>query len=81
MIDGFCGSGGLAIQLADKFDNIHCIDLDPVKLENLKINAKIYNKNVTTQLTDFLEYEHEYSEDIILTLCPPWYSFIKLGVE
>ena len=30
IIDGFCGSGGLAIQLAQRFKNVTCIDIDPM---------------------------------------------------
>ncbi|CAD8194045.1 unnamed protein product [Paramecium octaurelia] len=72
VIDGFCGSGGLAIQLASKFDNLLCIDLDPVKLKNLQANAVIYQRTIETQLNNFLLIEHEFDENTILTLCPPW---------
>jgi trimethylguanosine synthase len=30
VVDGFCGSGGLAIQLAKCFKSVTCIDIDPV---------------------------------------------------
>lgn len=32
IIDGFCGSGGLAIQMAKLFQDITCVDLDPNKI-------------------------------------------------
>ena len=30
IIDGFCGSGGLAIQLAQRFKNVTSIDINPM---------------------------------------------------
>lgn len=41
-IDGFCGSGGNAIQLAKAFDLVYAIDLDPRKIADAKENAKLY---------------------------------------
>jgi len=32
VVDGFCGSGGLAIQLAMRFKKVTCIDIDPMYL-------------------------------------------------
>lgn len=42
IIDGFCGSGGLAIQLAQRFKNVTCIDIDPIKIKNITNNLNVY---------------------------------------
>lgn len=79
IIDGFCGSGGLAIQLALKFSEVLCVDLDPKKIENLSHNAKLYNVYPETVQCDFLELKCEYDENAIVLLCPPWYRSFELG--
>ena len=41
VIDGFSGCGGNTIQLAKLFDEVISIDIDAVKIENLKKNAEL----------------------------------------
>lgn len=37
VIDGFCGSGGLAIQLAQKFKTLTCVDIDPMYIHKVSL--------------------------------------------
>lgn len=75
IIDGFCGSGGNAIQFAMCCDHVIAIDIDPVKLEMAKHNAKIYNveNKIEFILGDFLQLAScgKFQADIVF-LSPPW---------
>ncbi|CAD8061648.1 unnamed protein product [Paramecium primaurelia] len=71
VIDGFCGSGGLAIQLAKCFKTVICIDIDPIKINNITNNLQVYESIATVIQMNFLEYTHT-NQDFILIMCPPW---------
>ena len=42
ILDGYCGIGGNSIQFAKIFHKVIAIDIDPIKIEAAKNNAKIY---------------------------------------
>lgn len=42
ILDAFCGVGGNAIQFALTCENVIAIDIDPIKLQMAKHNAKVY---------------------------------------
>lgn len=44
-LDGFCGCGGNAMSLARVFQNVICVDLDPIKISNCQHNSSIYQVN------------------------------------
>ncbi|XP_075145266.1 uncharacterized protein LOC142220169 isoform X1 [Haematobia irritans] len=75
MVDGFCGSGGNAIQFALTCEKVIAIDIDPVKLEMAKHNAKIYNVSHKIEfiLGDFLQLASggKLKADVVF-LSPPW---------
>ncbi|CAK80457.1 unnamed protein product (macronuclear) [Paramecium tetraurelia] len=80
VIDGFCGSGGLAIQLAKCFKTVICIDIDPMQNTifinsarsiTLPIICKCMNPQQPQSQMNFLEYTHT-NQDFILIMCPPW---------
>ena len=41
-MDGFCGVGGNAIQFAFTCERVIAIDIDPVKIELARHNARVY---------------------------------------
>ncbi|CAK69896.1 unnamed protein product (macronuclear) [Paramecium tetraurelia] len=59
VIDGFCGSG------------VICIDIDPIKINNITNNLQVYESIATVIQMNFLEYTHT-NQDFILIMCPPW---------
>lgn len=75
IVDGFCGSGGNAIQFAHTCDKVIAIDIDPVKLEMAKHNAEIYKvaHKIEFILGDFLQMAvgGKLKADIVF-LSPPW---------
>ncbi|XP_061394087.1 trimethylguanosine synthase [Musca vetustissima] len=75
LVDGFCGSGGNAIQFALTCDRVIAIDIDPLKLEMAKHNAKIYNVSHKIEFIcgDFLQLANtgKLKGDIVF-LSPPW---------
>ena len=42
VVDAFCGAGGNTIQLAKVCKKVISIDIDPVKIELAKHNARVY---------------------------------------
>ncbi|XP_073823551.1 trimethylguanosine synthase 1 [Musca autumnalis] len=75
LVDGFCGSGGNAIQFALTCERVIAIDIDPLKLEMAKHNAKIYNVSHKIEFIcgDFLQLAAtgKLKSDIVF-LSPPW---------
>lgn len=75
LVDGFCGSGGNAIQFAETCDKVIAIDIDPVKLEMARHNATIYNvaHKIEFILGDYLHIASsgKLRADIVF-LSPPW---------
>ncbi|KAM7360058.1 trimethylguanosine synthase 1 [Cochliomyia hominivorax] len=75
IVDGFCGSGGNAIQFALTCDKVIAIDIDPLKLEMAKHNAQIYkvSHKIEFILGDFLQLAAggKLKADIVF-LSPPW---------
>lgn len=75
IVDGFCGSGGNAIQFAFTCDRVLAIDIDPVKLEMAKHNAKIYKvtHKIEFILGDFLQLASSgHLKADVVFLSPPW---------
>ena len=54
-MDGFCGAGGDSIQFAKVYEHVISNDLDPLKIELIKNNAKVYEvDNITYINSNFL---------------------------
>ena len=75
VLDAFCGSGGNSIQFARYSDHVTCIDIDPIKLQNLKHNARIYGvlHKLEPVQTNFLKFKAPASKKFdLVCLAPPW---------
>ena len=73
VVDGFCGAGGNTIQLAMTCNHVIAIDIDPVKIELAKNNAKVYGveERIEFIVGDFLALAPTLTADCIF-LSPPW---------
>ncbi|XP_039270802.2 uncharacterized protein LOC120345426 isoform X1 [Styela clava] len=73
IIDAFCGCGGNAIQFAFTCERVIAIDIDSVKIENAKHNAKIYgvDDRIEFILGDFFKVAQSLKADVVF-LSPPW---------
>lgn len=75
IIDAFCGCGGNAIQFARTCKRVIAIDIDPVKINMAKHNAKIYGvaDKIDFVIGDFLQLGESgnFRSDIVF-LSPPW---------
>ena len=73
VVDGFCGAGGNAIQLALTCNHVIAIDIDPVKIELAKNNAAVYGveDRIEFIVGDFLELAPTLKADCVF-LSPPW---------
>jgi trimethylguanosine synthase len=81
VIDGFCGAGGNLIQFALENDTaqVYGNDIDPVKVEMARHNAKIYGVQDKIELlnSDFLQLNGGAGEDRKIAvdtffISPPW---------
>lgn len=73
IFEPFCGVGGIAIHLADGFQEYIVNDIDGGKLAMLRHNLAIYQKspNVLKYINqDFLQVEPFRTDALII--CPPW---------
>lgn len=75
IIDAFCGCGGNAIQFAHTCKRVIAIDIDPVKINMAKHNARIYGvaDKIDFIIGDFLQIDctFNFRSDIVF-LSPPW---------
>lgn len=73
IIDAFCGCGGNAIQFAFTCERVIAIDIDPVKIENARHNAKVYgvDDRIEFILGDFFKLAQNLKADVVF-LSPPW---------
>lgn len=73
IFEPFCGVGGIAIHLADAFEEYIVNDIDPEKLSMLRHNLSLYQKSPHALKfinQDFLQVEPFRTDALIL--CPPW---------
>ncbi|XP_025154280.1 uncharacterized protein LOC105191479 isoform X2 [Harpegnathos saltator] len=73
IIDAFCGAGGNTIQFALTCNKVIAIDIDPIKIELAKHNAKIYgvDNKIEFIVGNFLELAPKLEADVVF-LSPPW---------
>ncbi|CAK9816789.1 Trimethylguanosine synthase [Anthophora plagiata] len=73
IIDAFCGAGGNAIQFAFTCEKVLAIDIDPVKIQLARNNARIYgvDDRIEFILGDFLKLAPKLIADVVF-LSPPW---------
>lgn len=63
ILDFGCGTGGIALNLANHCKKVICVDISKVMLDVLKNKAKKQNiKNIETHCAGFLTYNHEGDE-------------------
>eukprot|EP00116_Pleurobrachia_bachei_P002686 sb/3462948/ len=72
-VDGFCGAGGNAIQLAMTCHRVIAIDIDPIKIELARNNATVYGveDRIEFIVGDFLKIAPSLRADVVF-LSPPW---------
>ncbi len=86
------GLGGFSIRLAQHFDKLNIVEINPKHAAIIKNNLRVYGldtheKNITIYEKDYMDAMHDIKSDIII--CdPPWggYSYgkqknIKLGMN
>ncbi|KAG0198056.1 Trimethylguanosine synthase [Mortierella sp. GBA30] len=73
IIDAFCGVGGNSIQFALTCHRVIAIDIDPVRLECARNNAKIYGVDDRIEFIcgDFMTLIPGLKADVVF-LSPPW---------
>ena len=73
VVDGFCGAGGNAIQLAMTCHHVIAIDIDEKKIELAKHNARVYGveDRIDFIVGDFMELSDSLTADAVF-LSPPW---------
>lgn len=73
MIDAFCGAGGNSIQFAFTCECVIAIDIDPVKIEIARNNAKVYGvaDRIEFICADFFDVCARLKADVIF-FSPPW---------
>ncbi|KAK6195414.1 hypothetical protein SNE40_000851 [Patella caerulea] len=73
IIDAFCGAGGNTIQFAFYCERVIAIDLDPVKIELARQNARVYGVEDRIQFIvgDYLTLASSLKADVVF-LSPPW---------
>eukprot|EP01012_Entosiphon_sulcatum_P048492 TRINITY_DN66979_c0_g1_i1.p1 TRINITY_DN66979_c0_g1~~TRINITY_DN66979_c0_g1_i1.p1 ORF type:complete len:271 (-),score=64.00 TRINITY_DN66979_c0_g1_i1:51-863(-) len=73
ILDAFSGAGGNAIQFALRFPRVIAIDIDPVKIECSRRNARIYGVEDRIEYIngDFLQLLPRLQADVLF-LSPPW---------
>ncbi|GJJ74671.1 trimethylguanosine synthase [Entomortierella parvispora] len=73
VIDAFCGVGGNSIQFALRCHRVIAIDIDPVRLECARHNAKIYGVDDRIEFIcgDFMTLIPRLKADVVF-LSPPW---------
>ncbi|KAA6396390.1 MAG: putative trimethylguanosine synthase [Streblomastix strix] len=78
VLDSFCGAGGNAIQLAYTCHYVIAVDIDPLKIELAKSNARVYGvyDRIEFIVGDFIQLSKsgafkDRSIDVVY-LAPPW---------
>ena len=73
VVDAFCGVGGNAIQFAYTCEHVIAIDIDPVRLECARHNARVYGvaDRISFVLGDFFQLAPYLKADVVF-LSPPW---------
>jgi trimethylguanosine synthase len=72
-LDAFCGCGGNTIQFAKLCGKVIALDIDPVKIEYCRNNARIYGVEDKIEFIcgDFLQLAETLKADVVF-LSPPW---------
>ncbi|XP_043480567.1 trimethylguanosine synthase [Leptopilina heterotoma] len=73
IIDAFCGAGGNSIQFALTCEKVLAIDIDPLKIELARNNARIYGveDRIEFIVGDFFQLASNLFADVVF-LSPPW---------
>ncbi|XP_050542908.1 trimethylguanosine synthase-like [Daktulosphaira vitifoliae] len=73
LIDGFCGAGGNTIQFAFTCKKVIAIDIDPIKIELARNNARVYGveNKIEFIIGDYLSLIPTLKADVVF-LSPPW---------
>jgi len=73
IVDGFCGAGGNTIQFAFTCKRVIAVDIDPVKVELARHNARIYGVEGKIEFIvgDFFHVIPSLKADVVF-LSPPW---------
>lgn len=73
IIDAFCGAGGNSIQFALTCEKVFAIDIDPLKIELARNNARIYGveDRIEFIVGDFFQLAPNLFADVVF-LSPPW---------
>ena len=73
IIDAFCGVGGNSIQFAFTCERVIAIDIDPVKVELARHNARIYGveDRIEFIVGDYMKLAPTLCADVVF-LSPPW---------
>ena len=73
IVDAFCGVGGNSIQFALTCERVISIDIDPVKIELAKHNARIYGveDRIEFIVGDYMKLAPSLYADVVF-LSPPW---------
>uniref|UniRef100_A0A0A9XNR9 Trimethylguanosine synthase n=2 Tax=Lygus hesperus TaxID=30085 RepID=A0A0A9XNR9_LYGHE len=73
IVDACCGAGGNSIQFAFTCERVISIDIDPVKIELAKHNARVYGveDRIEFVVGDFLQLAPTLQADVVF-LSPPW---------
>ncbi|GAB1605317.1 trimethylguanosine synthase-like isoform X2 [Argonauta hians] len=74
IVDGFCGVGGNCIQFAFTCQHVIAIDLDPVKVDYARHNARLYgvSDRIEFIVGDFLKVAPHLNCVDVVYLDPPW---------
>ncbi|XP_028396845.1 LOW QUALITY PROTEIN: trimethylguanosine synthase-like [Dendronephthya gigantea] len=73
IVDAFCGVGGNSIQFAFTCERVIAIDIDPVKVELARNNARIYGveDRIEFIVGDYMKLAPTLCADVVF-LSPPW---------
>ena len=73
IVDAFCGVGGNSIQFALTCERVIAIDIDPVKIELARHNARIYGveDRIEFIVGDYMKLASSLCADVVF-LSPPW---------
>ncbi|XP_053606763.1 trimethylguanosine synthase [Plodia interpunctella] len=72
VLDAFCGAGGNTIQFARTCKKVIAMDIDPVKIEMARHNARVYGvDNIEFIVGDYFRLAADATADMVF-LSPPW---------
>ncbi|KAL3284722.1 hypothetical protein HHI36_018867 [Cryptolaemus montrouzieri] len=73
IIDAFCGAGGNTIQFALTCKKVIAVDIDPIKIELARNNAKVYGvvDKIEFIVGDFMTLASNLKADVVF-MSPPW---------